>query len=81
MVARNYVPAIGAATPSVRNGDTPVHSPIKDIALSSFTEVVPLARGRERTCNLFELVVEVLVDARATMRQAHRQLPFGNEWR
>jgi hypothetical protein len=26
-------------------------------------------------------VIEILVEARTTMRHAHRPLPFGSEWR
>jgi uncharacterized protein YjiS (DUF1127 family) len=36
--------SLGRERPLIRTGDTPVHSPIKDLALSSFTEVAPLAR-------------------------------------
>ena len=46
MGAAPYVFPRRAAMPSIRTGDTPVHSPIKDLALSSFTEVAPLARPR-----------------------------------
>ena len=35
----------------------------------------------EGVSTAFEFVVDILVDARTTMRHAHRPLPFGSEWR